>query len=161
ELEMRIAHMGPVLMALAVVLPACDSEPEGRSVDALRPTIEDVEPRNLDGQFDAAAQEFDVPSAIPKSIAFAETGTMMNAAEPEFEGKPVAYGLMALRSDLIEEAAGLAGLSLDDVAAEPEANIRAAAAWLSAEADRLGVADRADLGAWADATASYSGIEDE
>lgn len=158
---MRIAHMGPVLMALAVVLPACDSEPEGRSVDALRPTIEDVEPRNLDAQFDAAAQELDVPSAILKSIAYAETGMMMIAAEPEFEGKPVAYGLMALRSDVIEEAAGLAGLSLDDVAADPEANIRAAAAWLSAEADRLGVADRADLGAWADTIASYSGIEDE
>lgn len=155
---MRIAHVGSVLVLLAVGLPGCDSEPEGR--DPLRPTIQDVEPRDLNAQFDAASQEFDVPGPILKSLGYAETGLMMVVAEPEFEGR-AAYGVMGLRSDILEEAASLAGLPLEDVTSEPDANIRAAAAWLSAEADRLELQDRADLGAWADATASYSGIDDD
>ncbi|MCX4244986.1 N-acetylmuramoyl-L-alanine amidase [Paraliomyxa miuraensis] len=147
-----------MLVLLAMGLPGCDSEPEGR--DPLMPTIQDVEPRDLNAQFDAASEEFDVPVPILKALGYAETGLMMVVAEPEFEGR-ASYGVMALRHDIVEEAASLAGLPLEDVAGDPGANIRAAAAWLSAEADRLGLQDRADLGAWADATASYSGIDDD
>src|SRR5690606_15324747 len=59
------------------------------------------------------------------------------------------------------EASELAGLDPEVVASEPEANIRAAAAWMAAEAERLGVQDFDDLGAWADTVASYSGIDDD
>lgn len=157
---MRIVRAGSVMFALAMVGPACDDGAEGRDGDALRQPAE-AEPRDLNEAFELAADEFGVPVSILKSIAFAETGWQMVVAEPEFEGKPLTYGLMALRDDRLDEAAGLAGVSREAAATEPEANIRAAAAYLSELADEQGIEDRDDLGAWADVSAAYSGIDDE
>lgn len=157
---MRIARGLSVMVALAVVGPACDDDVGGRDGDALlRPT--DAEPRDLNEAFDLAAREFDVPMPLLKAIAYAETGWQMVVSEPEFEGRHATHGLMALRSDRIEGAAELAGVTPDEAASEPAANIQAAAAWLSAKADELGLEDREDLGAWADTVAEYSGLTDE
>ena len=62
--------------------------------------------------------------------------------EVEFEGTEPAFGLMALRGERLSRAAALAGLPEDDVAADREANIRAAAALLA------GLADSSVLGAY-------------
>ncbi|HYO59197.1 N-acetylmuramoyl-L-alanine amidase, partial [Archangium sp.] len=67
-------------------------------------------------------------------------------------------GLMALRGAKLSEGARLAGVSEEAVRTQPEANIRAAAALLSAYANELKVA-REDLGAWAPAAAKLSGID--
>jgi hypothetical protein len=149
------------MFALAMVGPACgDGVDDGRDGDGLRQPAE-AEPRDLNEAFDLAAQEHDVPVSLLKSIAYAETGWQMVVAEAEFEGKPLTYGLMALREDRLDEAAELAGVSREDAATEPNANIMAAAAWLSNRADELGLEDRDDLGAWADVAAEWSGIDDE
>jgi hypothetical protein len=158
--QMRMARRGLVMIALAVAAPACDDGAEGRGGDALLQPA-DAEPRDLNAAFDHAAREFDVPVELLKSIAHAETGWQMVVAEPEFEGKPLTYGLMALREDRLDEAASLAGVEREAAAIEPTANILAAAAWLSARADEHGIEDRTDLGAWADVSALYSGIEDD
>jgi N-acetyl-anhydromuramyl-L-alanine amidase AmpD len=161
---MRIARVGSVVVGLALGLPACDGV-GSRDGDALRPNGQDqpldVEPRDLNEAFDHASDEFGVPAALLKSIAYAETGWQMVVAEAEFEGKPLTYGLMALRADRLDEAAELAGVDPEKAATEANANIMAAAAWLSAEADERGLEDRDDLGAWADVAAAYSGIDDE
>ncbi|MEX1363254.1 MAG: N-acetylmuramoyl-L-alanine amidase [Nannocystaceae bacterium] len=167
---MRITQLGTVAMALGLALPGCGDANDGRDGDALLPDGSadqdeqqglDVEPLDLNSAFEDAALEFDVPQALLKSIAHAETGWQMVVGEPEFEGRPTTFGLMALRSDRLEDAASLAGVDPEQAASEASANIRAAAAWLSAEADRSGLEDRDDLGAWADVAAAYSGIEDE
>ncbi|MCA9707996.1 MAG: N-acetylmuramoyl-L-alanine amidase, partial [Myxococcales bacterium] len=123
--------------------------------------VEEVEPNDLSAVFESAAEEFDVPVAVLKTIAYAETGWQMVVGESEFDGKPTTYGVMGLREDRLDEAAELAGVDPSEAATEPASNIRASAAGLSVEADRLAIEDREDLGAWADTTASYSGIEDD
>jgi N-acetyl-anhydromuramyl-L-alanine amidase AmpD len=158
---MRIARLGSVMVVLALVLPACDDGAEGRSGDALHNPTVDAEPRDLNAAFERAADEFGVPVSLLKSLSYAETGWQMVVAEPEFEGKPLTYGLMALRADRLDEAAELAGVDPEDAATDAAANIMAAAAWLSAEAEDQGLEDRDDLGAWADVAAAYSGIDDE
>lgn len=164
---MRITRVGTVMVALGLAMPACGDGSDGRNggpalgeaePDNQQP--EDVEPLDLAAQFDEAAEQFEVPVALLKTIAYVETGWQMVMGEPEFEGKPVTFGLMGLRSDRLQDAAELAGVDPDEAATDPGANILAGAAWLSAEADRLGLDDREDLGAWADTAASYSGIED-
>lgn len=157
---MRMARPTFVMIALAVLAPACDDGAEGRNGDALRQPA-DAEPRDLNAMFEEAASEHDVPVSLLKSIAHAETGWQMVVSEPEFEGRTPTYGLMGLREDRLDEAAGLAGVEREAAATEPAANIMAAAAWLSAQADEQGLEDRDDLGAWADVAALYSGIDDE
>ncbi|HYO57089.1 N-acetylmuramoyl-L-alanine amidase, partial [Archangium sp.] len=66
-------------------------------------------------------------------------------------------GLMALRGAKLSEGARLAGVSEEAVRTQPEANIRAAAALLSAYANELKL-NREDLGAWAPAAVKLSGI---
>lgn len=165
---MRITRVGTVMVALGLAMPGCGDGFGGRNGgpglgegDPESQQPEDVEPLDLAAHFDEAAEEFEVPVPLLKTLAYAETGWQMVVGESEFEGKPVTFGLMGLRGDRLQGAAELAGVDADEAAVDPGANIRAAAAWLSAEADRLGVEDREDLGAWADTAASYSGIEDE
>ncbi len=128
---MRMARTGSMMIALAVVVPACGDGAESRDGDALRQPIE-AEPKELNEIFDLAAVEHDVPAALLKSIAHAETGWQMVISEPEFEGRPATYGLMAIREDRLDDAAELAGVSREEAATDPTANIMAAAAWLSA-----------------------------
>jgi N-acetyl-anhydromuramyl-L-alanine amidase AmpD len=117
-------------------------------------------PEELAAMFEAAAEEFDVPSIILSSVAHVETGWQMVQGSVEFDGQPIATGLMALRGENLQEGAALAGVSLAEASSDPLANIRAGAALLSVLADELGVTDRQDIGAWAPVLAAYSGIED-
>ena len=112
----------------------------------------------LDSLFAKAGAEFGVPADLLASVAYAETRWEMVQGEQEFEGMPAASGVMALRGPRLVEGARLAGVSETVAASDAQANIRAAAAWMNAEADRQSIA-RADLGAWAPVVAAYSGIE--
>jgi N-acetyl-anhydromuramyl-L-alanine amidase AmpD len=149
-------------LAAALALAACGPQepttpPETPAAhEDVRPEAERT-PYALDAAFAKAGADFGVPADLLKAISYTETRWEMVQGAEEFEGMPAAHGLMALRGAKLTEGARLAGVSEEAVRTQPEANIRAAAALLSAYADELKV-DRADLGAWAPAAAKYSGI---
>jgi N-acetyl-anhydromuramyl-L-alanine amidase AmpD len=118
-----------------------------------------VEVQPLDQIFEAAAQEFDVPADLLKAVGYAETGWEMAEGEQEFDGLPAAFGVMGLRGDNLARGAALAGVDEDDARYDATANIRAAAALLSAWADEGGIV-RTDVGAWAPVVARLSGATD-
>ena len=123
--------------------PTGEIQPEGTSLEVI---------------FAGAAGEFGVPSAILKSVAWAETRLQMVSGESEFPDQEPAYGLMALRGAQLENGAGAAGVSVDAAMHEPEANIRAAAAVMSQHADDLDI-ERGELSDWAAVVVAYSGID--
>jgi N-acetyl-anhydromuramyl-L-alanine amidase AmpD len=114
-------------------------------------------PYQLDAAFAKAGADFRVPADLLKAISYTETRWEHVTGTSEFPGQEPAFGLMALRGAKLSEGARLAGVSEEAVRTQPEANIRAAAALLSAYADELGV-KREDLGAWAPAAVKLSGI---
>jgi N-acetyl-anhydromuramyl-L-alanine amidase AmpD len=152
-------------LAAVLSLAACgpqESTPPEMPVaveDSRTPAQREAErtPYELDAVFAQAAKEFGVPADLLKAYSYAETRWEMVQGHEEFAGLPAAYGLMALRGHHVAEGARLAGVSEEAVRTRPEANIRAAAALLSASADELKV-DRSDLGAWAPAVVKLSGI---
>jgi hypothetical protein len=117
----------------------------------------------LDPMFAQAAEAHDVPAALLKAIAHAQTRWQMVKGEEEFEGMAPAHGLLALRGEAVEEGAALTGASVEAVRTDPLANLMAGAALLASHADELGLEydRRGDLGAWATAVARMSGIEHE
>ena len=117
-------------------------------------------PDQLREMFEAAAKEFEVPSAILSSVSLIETSWQMVEGSVEFEGQLAATGLMALRGSNLQDGAALAGVSVTEASSDPLANIRAGAALLSALADEHGITARTDIGAWAPVLAEYSGIAD-
>jgi N-acetyl-anhydromuramyl-L-alanine amidase AmpD len=121
----------------------------------------DLQPVGLDEVFTDAADEFDVPEELLKAIAWVETHWHMVLADEEAHphGPHPAHGIMALRGAMLHEGADLAGVEVLDAEHDVNANIRAAAAWLSAHADELGIEDRTNLSEWAGVVADYSGIE--
>jgi len=110
----------------------------------------------LDSIFATAGAEFGVPVELLKAIGYVETRWEMVEGHPEF-GQPAAYGVMALREDVIARAAKLASVSEAEARLLPAANIRAAAALLRDHAETAGI-DRSNLSAWAETVAWYSGI---
>ena len=143
------------------MVPRSPPHPDpGRARGLRTPAQREAErtPYELDAAFAKAGADFGVPADLLKAISYTETRWENVQGEVEFEGMPAAYGLMALRGEKLSEGARLAGVSEEAARTQPEANIRAAAALLSAYASELKV-DRADLGAWAPAAAKYSGIE--
>src|SRR5689334_3289854 len=95
------------------------------------------DPVVLDDGFDAAAREYGVPVDLLKAIAYVESG--WQAASPEEGGdgdvdelgRPVAYGVFALRGDNLTRGALAAGVDIDQVRSSSSANIEAAAARLA------------------------------
>ncbi|HEX2094791.1 MAG TPA: N-acetylmuramoyl-L-alanine amidase [Longimicrobiaceae bacterium] len=146
-----------LVMAAAAVtlLAACQDEPT--SPRAADPPAA-PSPGQLDALFARAGEDFHVPASLLKAIGYVETRWQMVRGEQEFEGMPVAHGLMALKGDQLDRGATLAGVSVEAARTQPEANIRAAAALLGAYAEELKL-NRADLGAWAPAVARYSRIQ--
>jgi N-acetyl-anhydromuramyl-L-alanine amidase AmpD len=161
-----------LLTALALLAPACDDGDDLHEGDdaEVPEAVEDALPLDppaldpglalsgIDADFAAAAAEFDVPRQLLQSIGYVETQWQMVEGLSEFDGQEPAFGVMALRGDRLSLGAELAGETVDRVKTDRRANIRAAAALLSADADEAGL-DRRNLGAWAPAVARYSGIE--
>ncbi len=113
----------------------------------------------FDAEFDQAAQEFNVPSAVLKAVSFVETRYEMVVGESEFEGQPAAFGLMGMKQPELELGASIAGITADQAKTEPLANVRAAAALLSQWADEKGIS-RDDVRAWAPVVARLTGSDD-
>ncbi|HYO53015.1 N-acetylmuramoyl-L-alanine amidase [Archangium sp.] len=163
---MNPIHKPLATLAAALALAACGpqettSNPTPAAIeDSRTPAQREAErtPYQLEAAFAKASADFGVPADLLKAISYTETRWEMVQGHEEFEGMPAAYGLMALRGAKLSEGARLAGVSEEAVRTQPEANIRAAAALLSAYANELKVA-REDLGAWAPAAAKLSGIE--
>jgi len=88
-------------------------------------------PTKYDALFRAAASEFGVSFGQLKSVAYVATRWQMVRGEEEFEGRPPAFGVMALRGERLSEGARRAGVSVDAVKNDAAANIRAAAALLA------------------------------
>jgi hypothetical protein len=84
----------------------------------------------------------------------------MVRGEVEHDGAATRHGVLGLRSDVLDEAAGLAGVTPAAAATELDANLAAGAALLAARADALGIAGD-DLAAWAPAVALYAGLDGE
>ena len=112
-----------------------------------------------DEDFLAAGTEFDVPAALLKSLAWSMTRYEMVESEGEFEGGRAAFGLMGLSAEALTEGAALAQVTEAQAKTEPKANIRAAAAWLSARATTAGI-ERTKLLAWSGVVGDYAGLED-
>jgi N-acetyl-anhydromuramyl-L-alanine amidase AmpD len=168
------------LFGIAIVLAGCAlddasgpeelgevaGESEGSAAQAEESAALEDEPERttaspeFDAQFKAASAEFDVPASVLKAIAWTETRFEMVVGEEEFEGKPAAFGVMALSGERLARGAELAGVSVDEAKTDPLANVRAAAAYLSALAEEDGIA-REELVAWEPVVGRFSAIEDE
>lgn len=165
-----------VFSALTLLAPACDEDRadtivdeivdedalQGEQADLLDPPAIDpgLPLAGLDRDFSDAADEYGVPTPLLQAIGHVETQWQMIEGMSEFEGQEPAFGVMALRGEQLRRGAELAGYAVERVKTERRANIRAAAALLSAYADELGL-ERNDLGAWAPAVARFSGIPEE
>jgi hypothetical protein len=166
NVRLNWAMVGLVFIAAGCSAPNATEHQEGAlaedgaGTDSLPEGEDDPEGTSLDVQFATAAATYAVPETLLKSIAWVETRWHMALGEEEFEGHGRRYGIMALRDDVIDEAAALADLSVEHVKTDAAANIAAAAALLSARADETNLA-RDDVGAWAEVTAQYSAIETE
>ena len=123
--------------------------------------------QNLLPVFETAAQEFNVPVAILKGIAFVET-RWSHIRSDEREGAerhmPPAYGVMGLRDDdwfghSLQEAAKLIHSTPEALKEDVELNIRAGAALLADIASQQAAKpDNARLESWLDVVARFSGI---
>jgi len=169
--------LSSVCIALALGLTACadglesglDLSPDGASPPDRSSTVElepntatDVEDMaSVRSVFDRAEDAYDVPADLLIALSLDATSHQMVQGEVEFEGQIPTWGVMALRDDLVDEAADLAGVSVDEALFERDANVYAAAALLSAWADEDPDLDRADIDAWAPLIVRYSGIEEE
>ncbi len=153
----------PIAVLIAGLLASCEDapplEPPAAGVCSTESAARSLMPAEvqLDTAFSAAEREFGVPAALLKAIGYVETRWQMVEGHPHHPGQPAIYGLMGLKAEQLERAAALAAVPADAARSRPEANIRAAAALLGADADELGI-DRGDLSAWAPAVARYSAI---
>ena len=126
-----LRRLGAVL-ALALV-PACAADvlvEDGRN-----PAVVTA----LDRAYDDAAAETGVPADLLRAVGYVETRWQMVTAEEEHDGAMPSVGLMGLRHGVADRGATLAGVGRDDLAVDPEANIRAAAFLLAEEARVQGV----------------------
>ncbi len=125
-------------------------------------TLARVDPLH-DAAFRMAGEEFSVPPALLKAFSFAQTRYQMvegfdhHADGSDEEPAVTAWGLMALSPEQVAQGAALAGVSEAAVRTDPAANIRAAAALLSAYAQELAL-DRREPTAWAPALARLGGF---
>lgn len=142
-----------LLSALAIV-PACTADvlvEDGRN-----PAVVTA----LDRTYDDAAAETGVPADLLRAVGYVETRWQMVAAEEEHDGAMPSVGLMGLRHASADRGATLAGVGRDELALDPEANIRAAAHLLAEEARAQGVSG-ADLLAWQPVVDTWSAIDDD
>jgi len=156
---MKRLHKPLATLAAALSLVACGPQEPTTTPEPVEKAQNEAArtPYQLDAAFAKAGADFGVPADLLKAISYTETRWEHVTGEAEFPGQEPAFGLMALRGAKLSEGARLAGVSEEAVRTQPEANIRAAAALLSAYAEELKL-DRANLGAWAPAAVKLSGI---
>lgn len=166
---MRLIRILPI-MGLTALAAGCGSElsiyEDPNALDIERAsdpeTAAEAELRAssvYDAEFQQAGQEFNIPAALLKSIAFTETRYEMVVGDVEFEGRPVIVGVMGLSESVVARGAELAGVTEEQVRTDPLSNIRAAAALLDAHAKELSIS-RSDVRNFAPAVAKLSAVDD-
>jgi len=147
---------------LLLALAACAPEAVDVAAPASAPAVGAVEAEAaLQGDpFEVAGETWEVPSDLLRAIALTETGMQPVVGIEGHDGRPAAYGLMALRGQRLLDAAELAGLSPELVRTRPLPNVSAAAALLSTWADEADI-DRSELAAWGPVVARYGDMADE
>ncbi|MCX6138036.1 MAG: Ig-like domain-containing protein [Ignavibacteriales bacterium] len=134
------------------------------------PIVKSQDRARLPDEFQQAGAESNIPPAILKGIAFAET-RWSHIEYPEgetvnWQGVPHQYGIMALRDDdwfghSLTEGARLIGKKPAEVKADRFQNIRAAAAYLRMLYDQQPKPDgiaASQIESWQNAVAKYCGI---
>jgi hypothetical protein len=121
----------------ALCLPSC-------TTDA---TVEIDTSPVLDDNFESAAQSFNVPVDLLKAISYVETRWQHVEGEDHDLGRVAGAGVFGLWGDNLERGAAAAGLDLDSVRTDRDANINAAAARLAELAAQRGISGT-DLMAW-------------
>lgn len=111
-----------------------------------------------DAVFEAAGKEFNIEPALLKAMSYSLTRYEMVDSQGDFDVATPSFGLMALSGEALTQGAALAGVTEDQAKHDALANVRAAAAWLDAQAKADGI-ERAQLTAWAPLLADYSRIE--
>ncbi len=153
--------MKRILAAVLVTATACGVEEASVREEPAAPVSEETAARTAatyDALFAAAGTEFSVPPALLKAWSYSATRYQMVAGEGEFDGAPRAFGLMGLPTTVLAEAARLANVTEADATTDPTANVRAAAAWLSARATAQQI-DRQQFTSWAPALGELTGLE--
>ncbi len=123
----------------------------------------EVEPGSaLAETFADVADRWQVPADLLLALAYIETRMLPAQGEVEFDGQPPPWGLFALRGAVLEEAAALAGRSVEEVKTEPVAQVEAAAARLAALAEEAELPDwaRDDALAWRSVVAEFPALDD-
>ncbi len=111
--------------------------------------------------FRDAEVETGVPAEMLATMSWLQARLSMNVPPPGFEshGAPREVGLMAIGSGGLtkpDDVARAAGLDPSLVETDPKANVRAAAAWLAAEAKRQGLSPTRDV-EWAPVLRAWGG----
>lgn len=146
--------MKPLRLLVPLLVAGCTAAPEAPAARGASP---------LEGQFAAAAREYQVPVGVLKAVAYVETRLTVPGAPSTAGG----HGLMQLAArgdwDVLGRAAALTGASRAQLEVDPAANLRGAAAVLRELFDRAARDDAslsaAQAGDWYPAVALYPGIE--
>lgn len=171
SLRDRLSRASGVLLPALLAVAGCSADrvvdpcPE-QSVSSAAFAVAETAPlpaSPFDALFEEAGYAYGVDPALLRSIAWVETRLHMVGGDDrdehdDHDGRPPAWGVMALRGERLDRAARLAGLSRDQVRHSPAANIAAAAALLAEEARAAGVASRSAT-EWGPALERYTDIE--
>ena len=114
----------------------------------------------LDDNFESAARAFNVPVDLLKAISYVETRWQHVAGEEHDLGRPAGAGVFGLWGDNLDRGAAAAGLDLDLVRDDRDANIQAAAARLAELAAARGVSGH-DMMAWRPVIAEFAQNPDD
>lgn len=93
-----------------------------------------AEPAPFESLYSAAATEYEVPVAVVRAMAFAQTGHHIAG------GEAGSFGVMGLQGEILAEAAQRLGVPVARVESDPETNVRGAVAVYAARrADGLSI----------------------
>lgn len=150
-----LRRLAPAMFAaLAAASGACMTDVT--VTDGINPVVV----TELDRVYADAADEAGIPVDLLKAIGYAQTRWENVTGTDEFDRADTSTGVMGLTQNQLTIGAALIGHNRDEVAADPELNIRAAAKLLASEAQAQGVGG-SDLAQWEPVVAAWVGIADE
>jgi N-acetyl-anhydromuramyl-L-alanine amidase AmpD len=129
----------------ALCLSSCTTSPSDDSVD-------------LEGEFSAAAREYNVPVDLLKAVSYVETRWEPVVGEADFD-RAAGVGVFGLAGENLTRGAAAAGLDEETVKTDTHANIEAGAARLAELAAARGISGD-DLMAWAPVLEDFAQVDD-
>jgi hypothetical protein len=142
--------------SVVACVPSTDRAYSGR-LGIEVPEVEESSPLAL--SFEDAAAETGVPVDLLKALAFVETQMVPATGDVEFEGQDEPYGLFGLGGERLERAASASGLTVEQVKADPDADLLAAAWLLRNLGDEVGATE--DPASWSEALERWRPLEPE